>query len=85
MTDPPRPLVVEGAPPILIVNATFDPSTSMQSALGMSSQLPSAVLLIRQGYGHTTYPNPGESQVRDLIDEYLITGNTPAPNTVLPN
>ncbi len=85
VTNPPRPLVVEGAPPILIVNATFDPSTSMQWALEMSSQLPSAVLLIRQGYGHTTYANPGESQVRDLIDEYLITGNTPPPNTVLPN
>ncbi len=85
VTNPPRPLVVEGAPPILIVNATYDPSTSMQWALEMSHQLPSAVLLIRQGFGHTTYANPGESQVRDLIDEYLITGNTPPPNTVLPN
>jgi len=83
--NPPRPLVVEGAPPILIVNATYDPSTSMQWALEMSSQLPSAVLLLRQGYGHTTYANPGESQVRDAIDEYLITGKLPPPNTVLPN
>ncbi len=57
----------------------------MQWALEMSSQLPSAVLLIRQGYGHTTYANPGASQVRDAIDEYLITGKTPPPNTVLPN
>lgn len=85
MTNPPRPLHVEGAPPILIVNATFDPSTSMQWALEMSSQLPSSVLLIRQGYGHTTYANPGESQVRDAIEEYLITGKTPPPNTVSPN
>ncbi len=85
MTNPPRPLHVKGAPPILIVNATFDPSTSMQWALEMSSQLPGSVLLIRQGYGHTTYANPGESQVRDAIDEYLITGKTPPPNTVLPN
>lgn len=83
-TNPPRRLVVEGAPPILIVNATFDPSTSMQWALEMVSQLPSAVLLIREGYGHTTYASPGESQVRDAIDEYLITGNTP-PHTVMPN
>jgi pimeloyl-ACP methyl ester carboxylesterase len=85
MTNPPRPLVVEGAPPILIVNATFDPSTSMQWALEMTSQLPSAVLLIRNGYGHTTYANSGPSQVRDVIDDYLITGQTPPPNTVLPN
>jgi pimeloyl-ACP methyl ester carboxylesterase len=85
VTNPPRPLVVKGAPPILIVNATYDPSTSMQWALEMANQLPSAVLLIREGYGHTTYANPGESQVHDLIDEYLITGKTPPPNTVLPN
>lgn len=83
--NPPRPLVVEGAPPILIVNATHDPSTSMQWALEMSRQLPSAVLLVRQGYGHTTFANPGESQVRDRIVEYLLTGKTPPPNTVLPN
>lgn len=84
-TNPPRPLKVEGAPPILIVNATYDPSTSMQWALEMYHQLPSAVLLIRQGFGHTSYAILGENPVRDLIDEYLITGNTPPPNTVLPN
>jgi pimeloyl-ACP methyl ester carboxylesterase len=86
--NPPRPLVVpvDAAPPILIVNATFDPSTSMQWALEMSSQLPSAVLLIRNGFGHTTYANPGPSQVREAIDEYLITAELPLPpNTVLPN
>jgi Asp-tRNA(Asn)/Glu-tRNA(Gln) amidotransferase A subunit family amidase/pimeloyl-ACP methyl ester carboxylesterase len=81
----PRPLVVKGAPPILIVNATFDPSTSMLWALEMSSQLPSSVLLTRDGYGHTSYFNEGESQVRDAIEKYLITGETPPPNTVLPN
>jgi pimeloyl-ACP methyl ester carboxylesterase len=85
VTNPPRPLEVEGAPPILIVTATYDPSTSMQWALEMSHQLPSAVLLIRDGYGHVTFSNPGDSQVRDLTVEYLITGNTPPPNTVLPN
>ena len=85
VTNPPRPLVVEGAPPILIVNATYDPSTSMQWALEISHQLPSAVLLIREGYGHVTFSNPGDSQVRDLTVEYLITGNTPPPNTILPD
>jgi len=28
-------------------------------------------------------PNPGESQVRNAIDEYLITGKTPPPITAL--
>jgi pimeloyl-ACP methyl ester carboxylesterase len=85
VTNPPRPLKVEGAPPILIVNATYDPSTSLQWAIEMSQQLPSAVLLFRQGFGHTSYAIPGESQTRNLIDEYLVTGKTPPPNTVLPN
>lgn len=86
--NPPRPLVVEvdAAPPILIINATYDPSTSMQWALEMSSQLPSSALLIRNGFGHTTYANPGPSQVREAIDEYLVTTELPLPpNTVLPN
>lgn len=85
VTNPPRPLVVQGTPPILIVNATHDPSTSMQWALEMSQQLPSAVLLVREGYGHTTFTNPGESRVRDLTVEYLVTGRTPPPNSVHPN
>lgn len=83
--NPPRPLVVNGAPPILIINATFDPSTSMLWALEMSSQLPGSVLLTRDGYGHTSYFNEGESQARAAIEKYLITGETPPPNTVLPN
>lgn len=86
--NPPRPLAVavDAAPPIMIINATYDPSTSMQWALEMSSQLPSSVLLIRNGFGHTTYTNPGPSQVREAIDEYLITAELPLPpNTVLPN
>lgn len=81
----PRALTAKGAPPILLVNATHDPSTSMQWALEMTSQLPSSVLLIRDGDGHTTYLNSGESQVRAAIDDYLVTGKTPPPNTVLPN
>jgi pimeloyl-ACP methyl ester carboxylesterase len=86
--NPPRPVfvAVDAAPPILIINATYDPSTSMQWALEMSSQLPSSVLLIRNGYGHTTYANPGPSQVREAIDEYLVTAKyLLPPNTVLPN
>jgi hypothetical protein len=86
VTNPPRPLVVEGAPPILIVNATFDPSTSMQWALEMSSQLPSAVLTDSPRIRAYHLCESGrESGARPAIDEYLISGNTPPPNTVLPN
>ncbi len=83
--NPPRPLRVNGAPTILIINATHDPSTSIGWALEMKAQIPSSVLLVRDGDGHTSYLNRGASQTRDAIDEYLITGETPPPNTVLPN
>lgn len=83
--NPMRPLVIHGAPPILIINATHDPSTSFAWALDMLSQVPSGVLLVREGDGHTTYFQTGASRTKDAIDEYLVTGKTPPPNTVLPD
>jgi pimeloyl-ACP methyl ester carboxylesterase len=73
---------VEGAPPLLIVNATYDPSTAYVWAQLMREQIDGSVLLTRIGDGHTSYLLPGDSQTRDAIDHYLITGKTPPPNTV---
>jgi hypothetical protein len=42
-----------------------------------------AVLLSRNGSGHTSYFQPGA--VRDAIDEYLIDLKVPEPGTVLSN
>jgi pimeloyl-ACP methyl ester carboxylesterase len=83
--NPVRPLRVHGTPPILIINATHDPSTSIAWALEMLNQIPSAVLLVREGDGHTSYRTTRPSRTRDAIDEYLITGKTPPPNTILPD
>jgi pimeloyl-ACP methyl ester carboxylesterase len=80
LINPPHAAAVRGAPPILLVNATHDPSTSYVWAHGLLDQLPSAVLLTRDGDGHTSYLFPGHT--RDAIDAYLVTGVTPAPNTV---
>jgi hypothetical protein len=47
-------------------------------------QLPGAVLLTREGDGHTSsllHP----SRTNDAIADYLITRTTPSPNTVLPD
>ena len=82
VANPPAPWDVEGAPPILIVNATYDPSTAYIWAQLMREQIDSAVLLTRVGDGHTSYFLPGESETRDAIDHYLITGEVPPPNSV---
>ena len=73
---------MEGTPPILIVNASYDPSTAYVWAQLMREQIDGSVLLTRIGDGHTSYLLPDESQTRDAIDHYLITGETPPPNTV---
>ncbi len=74
----PRPRVnprhflrVAGAPPILIVNATHDPSTSYVWARNLRAQIPRSVLLRRDGDGHTSYLSSPCAQ--RAIDRYLIS------------
>jgi TAP-like protein len=85
VSNPQGPAPVRGAPPILIVNATYDPSTAFPWAVGMLHQIEGSVLLTRDGDGHTSYWLPGPSQTRDAIDAYLISGATPPPNSVYPD
>jgi pimeloyl-ACP methyl ester carboxylesterase len=85
IANPPRTWDVKGTPPILIVNATYDPSTAYVWAQLMRQQIEGSVLITRIGDGHTSYLLPGESETRDAIDRYLITGETPPPNTVYDN
>jgi hypothetical protein len=82
VVNPPHPANVTGAPPILIVNATHDPSTPYPWAVGLLTQIAGSVLLTREGDGHTTYLLPKPSRTRDAIDAYLISSETPPPNTV---
>ena len=83
LTNPPHPAEVHGTPPILIVNSTHDPSTSYPWAVGLLTQIEGSALLTREGDGHISYMIPGDT--RDAIDHYLLTGETPPPNTVLPD
>lgn len=85
VANPQRVWHVTDTPPILIVNATYDPSTAYIWAQLMREQIAGSVLLTRNGDGHTSYALPGKSQTRDAIDHYLITGETPPPNTVYDN
>jgi len=82
VANPPRPIDVQGAPPILIVNSTYDPSTAYIWAHQLREQIAGSVLLTRQGDGHTSFALPGPSLTADAIDTYLTTGETPPPNRV---
>jgi pimeloyl-ACP methyl ester carboxylesterase len=67
---PRHDLHVRGAPPILIVNANYDPSTAYPWALNLHAQIPRSVLLTRIGDGHTSYFTSPCAQ--RAIDRYLI-------------
>src|SRR5215210_2523682 len=82
LVNPPNFADVRGAPPILLVNATHDPSTSYEWAHSLRDQIDGSVLLTREGDGHTSYFVPGAHRTRDAIDTCLITRETPSPNTV---
>jgi pimeloyl-ACP methyl ester carboxylesterase len=82
--NPPRRLHVSShIPPILMVNATRDPSTAYVWAKVLHRQLPNSVLLTRRGDGHTSYLNPGAT--RAAINAFLVNGTMPKPGTVLGN
>jgi pimeloyl-ACP methyl ester carboxylesterase len=83
--NPPHRPRIRGAPPILLVSATHDPSTSYVWARRAHRQIPGAVLLTRNGDGHTSSWLGPRSRTNDAIVDYLITGRTPPPNSVLPN
>ena len=85
VANPPHRARIRGAPRILLANATHDPSTPYLWAQGLLSQIPSAVLLTREGDGHTSSWLLGRSRTRDAIVRYLITRRTPPRGTVYPD
>jgi TAP-like protein len=84
VANPPGRANIRRAPPILLVNATHDPSTPYVWAQDVRSQIARSVLLTRDGDGHTSSLLV-RSRTRDAIARYLITKTLPPPNTVLPN
>ncbi|KAL9041288.1 MAG: hypothetical protein Q9214_004161 [Letrouitia sp. 1 TL-2023] len=75
-----RPKVSE-APPILLVNALYDPATSIVWATEIQSQVANSVLLTRSGSGHTSYQLRGEAAA--AIDAFLVDGVLPQQATVV--
>jgi pimeloyl-ACP methyl ester carboxylesterase len=82
VVNPPRPFTARTVTPILITNATHDPSTPYPWALSLARRLPSSVLVTRNGDGHTTYLTRQPSHTQAAIDAYLATGRTPPRGTV---
>ncbi|KAI1506262.1 TAP-like protein-domain-containing protein [Biscogniauxia marginata] len=81
LTNPPKPVKYEGETPILMVNSIYDPSTSYTWALGLQSEIKNAVLLTRNGFGHTSYlSSPKTAQIENA---YLLNMTLPDPGTVI--
>jgi len=74
------PITIEGAPPILLVGGTGDPSTPYAQAQAVSKSLPGSVLLTREGNGHVSYSK--SACAKQAIDAYLIDLKVPAAGTV---
>lgn len=77
----PAPLEIrgEGAAPIVVTGTTRDPATPMEWAEAMADQLESAVLVRRDGDGHTAF-NVGNACVDDALEGYLLDGKVPDDN-----
>lgn len=83
VANPQHPLVVHGAPPILLVNSRYDVATPYPGAVRAVEQIgPSAILLTYDGTSHVDYE---ETQcVMAAVDSYLITLTTPGSRAHCP-
>ncbi|KAI3395658.1 hypothetical protein diail_1024 [Diaporthe ilicicola] len=82
ITNPRAALNVQGTlNPVLLVHTTFDPATSPEYARGMLKEIQGSQLLVRDGLGHTSYFNAGQTAA--AMDAYLVNLTMPAVGTVL--
>lgn len=71
------PVRASGAPTILVVGSTGDPATPYVGAVSLSKELESAVLLTRDGPGHSSTFN-GDPTIDAAVDAYLLELSLPA-------
>jgi len=80
LAPPAAPVRATGAPPILVLGSTGDPSTPYAWAEAVAGQLDAGVLLTRVGDGHgSVYVD--DPCIDRLTDAYLIDLATPPPGT----
>ncbi|MGH3348740.1 MAG: alpha/beta hydrolase [Nocardioides sp.] len=75
-TEKPIEIDGSGAAPIVVIGTTRDPATPYEWAEALAAQLESAVLVTRDGDGHTGY-NAGNDCVDDAVESYLLDGTVP--------
>lgn len=71
---------ISDIPPMLLVNAYYDPETAYEWAVALQSEIANSTLLTRNGAGHTSYGLRGETS--KAINKYMLTLELPPPNTV---
>ncbi|MFJ8429851.1 alpha/beta hydrolase [Kitasatospora sp. NPDC094019] len=74
-----HPIVSKATTPILVVGSTGDAATSYANAQQLVAQLGNAVLLTREGEGHTGYGH--SACVRAAVGAYLVDGTLPVAGT----
>jgi pimeloyl-ACP methyl ester carboxylesterase len=72
-----------GAPPLLVIGTTRDPATPLRWAVALAGQLSSAVLVTRDGDGHTGY-HSDNTCVDTTVEDYLVDGTVPAADVDCP-
>jgi pimeloyl-ACP methyl ester carboxylesterase len=75
-TEEPIEIDGSGAAPMVVIGTTRDPATPYEWAEALAAQLESAVLVTRDGDGHTGY-NVGNDCVDDAVESYLLEGSVP--------
>ncbi|MFF2656474.1 alpha/beta hydrolase [Kitasatospora sp. NPDC058032] len=74
-----HPITSKAATPILVVGSTGDAATPYANAEKLAAELGNAVLLTREGEGHTGY---GHSEcIRTAVNAFLVDGTVPAAGT----
>lgn len=75
----PRPTEAPGTGPLMVLRSTGDPLTQPEWAQRLSTQLLSGIPVIYEGSGHGAYGR--DECINDVVDEFLLTGDAPMPDT----
>jgi len=75
------PISVSAAPTVLVVATTHDPATPFAWAEAFAAQFDDAVIVVREGDGHTGY-REGSRCVDDAVDAFLIEGAVPSTELI---
>ena len=79
-THPQVDVDATGSKPIVVLGTTRDPATPYEWAKALADELGTAVLVSREGDGHTAYTS-GNQCIQRLVDDYLVDGKVPKDGT----